>query len=409
MEINVDNEVGKIQKVLVNIPKQMNLNIDENQLQLLLNDYHQLINILKDNNIEIYDIKHLFEEVITNNETAKCEFINNFMNLAINHNEMIISKETGRKILYKYLHLIRNKTLVDEVISGIKVDAVKVLLRNTRVNACGAFSTNAAYLFNDFEIKNNYPYLTDSLVNLCFPNNLCKIIDKHIVFSNLNNNIINQECLILDIIFKYHPNFKDHVFTNWYELTSNNDLNVSDILHITNNTLLLAISKDSSKEALLTLITNIFNDSNNHINNIYMINLENMNINTSLKDLLLPLANNKFIVNELLLNQIISIDCYTFENNNILNEERTFDNIEALLTTITNKEVEVITVNNECINSLLNIITIDENTIILNNNDKLEAILETHNVKCINCNLSSLNAVNQRLHNMVVVLDRKTN
>ncbi len=264
MELKVYSEIGKLKKVLVHRPGSELENLVPDTLERLLFDdipylevaqkeHDEFTGLMRSKGIKVYYLTELVKEALENNQYAYEEFINTFVEEAITKNDYIIDNKKARLLLGKYLREISDmRKLVTTTIAGIRAEEIE-----------GAKAL----------LKSNYYLIAEPMPNLYFQRDPFATIGNGVSINHMHTITRNRETLYIDMIFKYHPEFKDNKPTRYYDRDYDLEIEGGDILVLNQKTLLIGISQRTRFDSIEKLAYNLLYDEESTFKQIVALNI----------------------------------------------------------------------------------------------------------------------------------------
>lgn len=263
MNINVKSEYGKLKKVLLHRPGKETSNLTPSTFEdLLFDDAYFLPQAQKEHDafadtfrkagVEVFYLEDLVAETIEKSSEAKEEFIEKFI------------MEAG--VLLK-TNLYKRTRQYIESFSDMKKLVVK-LMEGVRYSELAEGDENELSLV---ELVEDKVWVLEPLPNLVFTRDPFSTFGNGISLHKMANNTRRRETLFSDIIFKYHPEFKDT--PKYYERELAKSIEGGDVMVLSDTKLAVGISMRTEPEAIETLAQNVFADQNSTIDTIYGVNI----------------------------------------------------------------------------------------------------------------------------------------
>lgn len=257
--INVNNEINKLKKVLVHRPGDELLNLTPNALDELLFDdipdldkakeeHDEFAKIFRNEGIELVYLEDLMAETIKDNKKLKEKFLDQYLKEADIEDDLVLSE--AKKLL-----------------ESIKDDKEFVL------------KTMAGLTLKELGIKNDhvlfdYKYTAiNPMPNLYFTRDPFSTIGKGVSINTMYSVTRSRETIYADYIFNYHKDYKGT--KNYYGRGKKYHIEGGDILNINENLLMIGISQRTQLAAIKDLAHNILFDDESKIKEIIAINIPN--------------------------------------------------------------------------------------------------------------------------------------
>lgn len=257
--INVNNEINKLKKVLVHRPGDELLNLTPNALDELLFDdipdldkakeeHDEFAKIFRNEGVEVVYLEDLMAETLKDSKELKEKFLDQYLKEANIEDEIVLSE--AKKLL-----------------ESIKDDKEFVL------------KTMAGLTLNELGIKNDhvlfdYKYTAiNPMPNLYFTRDPFSTIGKGVSINTMYSVTRSRETIYADYIFNYHKDYKGT--KNYYGRGKKYHIEGGDILNINENLLMIGISQRTQLAAIKDLAHNILFDEDSKIKEIIAINIPN--------------------------------------------------------------------------------------------------------------------------------------
>ncbi len=233
IEVGINSEIGDIEAVLIHTPgpevenmtpstAERALYSDILNLSVASKEFSQLKGILQ-NFTKTYEVKDLLYEILRN-EQPKTELINKITQTC---------ELTG---IYNRLIEIPEKILINQLIEGILLEKINL--------------TN--YL-------NKGNYSLEPLHNFFFTRDSSFVINNNVFISKMAKKVRIREALIMEAIFKYHPQFQIQGYSHDFMNSSKQDITIEggDIIVVNKNVLLIGIGPRTSPQGVDYLINQL--------------------------------------------------------------------------------------------------------------------------------------------------------
>lgn len=257
--INVNNEINKLKKVLVHRPGDELLNLTPNALDELLFDdipdldkakeeHDEFANIFRNEGVEVVYLEDLMADTLKENKGLREKFLDQYLKEADIEDEIVLSE--ARKLL-----------------ESIKDEKEFVL------------KTMAGLTLNELGIKNDhvlfdYKYTAiNPMPNLYFTRDPFSTIGNGVSINTMYSVTRSRETIYADYIFNHHKDYKGT--RNYYGRGKKYHIEGGDILNINENLLMIGISQRTQLAAIKDLAHNILFDDEAKIEEIIAINIPN--------------------------------------------------------------------------------------------------------------------------------------
>lgn len=257
--INVNNEINKLKKVLVHRPGDELLNLTPNALDELLFDdipdldkakeeHDEFAQIFRNEGVEVVYLEDLMAETLKDSKELKEKFLDQYLKEADIDDDLVLSE--ARKLL-----------------ESIKDEKEFVL------------KTMAGLTLNELGIKNDhvlfdYKYTAiNPMPNLYFTRDPFSTIGKGVSINTMYSVTRSRETIYADYIFNHHKDYKGT--KNYYGRGKKYHIEGGDILNINEKLLMIGISQRTQLAAIKDLAHNILFDDEAKIEEIIAINIPN--------------------------------------------------------------------------------------------------------------------------------------
>ena len=409
-KIHVNNEVGKLKRVLLHRPGNELLNLSPNTLfKYLFEDIpflddaikeHDLFaHALNDNGIEVLYLEDLVTEVFSKNSEAKNKFIKQYIN------------EAG-------INTIKYKNLVEEYLNGFKDPKELVLktMEGIKVSDIPKRKREIEKTLNDI-INEPDKFIAEPMPNIYYVRDPFTCVGDGVDLNKLRSKNRNRESIYAEYIFKYHPDYlKATLYYNrkqvWYT-------EGGDLLNLNEHVVLIGVSERTQSEAIDQLAKNYFRDPICKIDTILAFKLPNSRAFMHLDTVLSQVDRYTFIyypsiVNSLKVYEITEgFDPETFED---LNVREINAPLVEILEKYMNHEVKLIpcalgdkiSSEREQWNGGCNILCISPGTVIAYDRNKLtNEALRNEGIKVIEIKSSELSRGRGGPRSMAMPLERE--
>ena len=265
-KLNVTSEIKPLKEVLVHRPGKELLNLTPNTLQELLFDdipflkdaqaeHDEFVQILRDNDIEVFYLEDLMAETLDANPKLKPRFIKKFIK------EAGINTPKYRDLVYDYLMSIKNtKTFVLKTMEGIQIselDRSKRVMDKTLVDL----------------VTEESDFIVDPMPNLYFTRDPFATIGSGISLNKMYSVTRSRETIYAEFIFNHHPKYKGLV-DKYYDRYFDCHIEGGDILNLSEKVLAVGISQRTEAGAIDKLAKEIFKNKNCKIDTILAFNIQ---------------------------------------------------------------------------------------------------------------------------------------
>lgn len=328
MKLKVYSEIGKLEKVLVHRPGKELENLTPDILERLLFDdipflkeaqkeHDEFTGLMRSKGVKVYYLTNLMQETIEDNPEAYEEFIGTFINEAISANHYIIDNKNASIALEEYLRSITDVSeLIALTIAGIRADDMP----NGK----------------DF-VKDDYYLIADPMPNLYFQRDPFAVIGDSISLNHMHTSTRNRETLYADMIFKYHPEFKEEKVKRLYDRDYNVEIEGGDILVLNEETLLIGISQRTRFDAIEKISYNLLYEDDSKFKQIVALNIGQSRKFMHLDTVFTQVDYNKFSVHPEIIKATIEAYVIT-KGEEDLNIQQSESSLTELLAELTHEE-----------------------------------------------------------------------
>ncbi len=232
MKVNIQSEIGKLNGVIIHVPgaevenmtpenAERALYSDILNLSIALPEYYNFIKVLKKYTY-VFEVREMLEEVIKS-DTARFELIDKICKTEYNNNYHICD----------HLLEMNSKQLSRKLIEGIEM-----------------------YKNNLTRFLDNERYCVHPLPNFFFTRDSSVSIGNNVMISKMANKVRDREALIMENIFKYHPNIKTSTFDPvfMFDKTGKGTIEGGDIIIARDDILLVGTGERTSTQGIDSLI-----------------------------------------------------------------------------------------------------------------------------------------------------------
>ncbi|MFJ1627424.1 arginine deiminase [Marinilactibacillus psychrotolerans] len=284
LNINVTSEISKLNSVLLKRPGREVENLTPNTMHDLLFDdipylpiiqqeHDAFANVLKDNGAQVYYLEKLAAEAIEHSH-SKEKIVQQFINESDIH-EIDIANE-----LSNYLFSMDTQSMVDKIMSGIRNDEVDI------------HSTSLAW---SADHQKKSLFLMQPMPNLYYTRDPANILGGGISINNMTYTARKRESLFMEIIVKYHPDFKDSGLNIWRDRMVSTSIEGGDVLVLNEEVLAIGISQRTSGRAIEELAKTLFS-SNSTFKKILAIEIPHVRAMMHLDTVFTMIDTDKFTI-----------------------------------------------------------------------------------------------------------------
>lgn len=250
--LNVYSEIGQLKKVLVHRPGKEIENLTPELMERLLFDdipfldvaqkeHDNFVELLRDNNVEVYYLKDLIVDTLQNKDILN-KFINEFISDTKTESKNI------QKELKNFLKSLGTEKMIDKMIEGIRTDEISIEKKDT---------------LSDYSNK-NYQFIADPMPNLYLIRDPFAPIGNGIAMSHMKNEVRRRELIFSKYIINYNEKFTNSNLDKWYSEKDKYSLEGGDIEVLSDKILAIGISKRTIPEAIDKIGQRLLNENNSY-------------------------------------------------------------------------------------------------------------------------------------------------
>ncbi len=242
----VYSEIGKLRVILLHRPGKELENLTPSRLQDLLFDdipylkvaqseHDVLASVLKSRDIKVLYVEDLLRETLSQSK----ELVNKFLDDIVRLNN-ITSKELAGSIK-EYLASLSVDSMIEKIVSG---------LRSTEIDMkCTTLAMH---------VRREFPFFIKPMANLYFQRDPVATIGQGIAVNMMSTSIRRREALLMDYVYKYHPEFKEVNIPRYYNLDDPFFIEGGDVEILSPKVVAVGISQRTEPEAVELLSRRIF-------------------------------------------------------------------------------------------------------------------------------------------------------
>ncbi len=242
----VYSEIGKLKTVLLHRPGKELENLTPTRLKELLFDdipylelaqkeHDVLATVLRENGVKVLYVTELLKEAISQDENLREEFLNDVMKY-----NNITSKSLAER-MKEYLRTFSTEEMIEKIISGVSFKEV-----------------NLGYSSLASQLRREFPFLIRPMANLYFQRDPMVTIGRGVTINRMSTNIRRRESLLMDYVYKYHPDFKKNDIPRYYDLEDPFFIEGGDVEILSSKVVAIGISQRTEPEAVELLATRLF-------------------------------------------------------------------------------------------------------------------------------------------------------
>lgn len=318
MSINVNSEIGKLNKVMLHRPGKELEHLVPNSLERLLFDdipfldiaqkeHDYFAKVLQDNDVEVLYIEDLMADVIRDDMAIRQQFVDDFI---ANSNDL--AKAYKNQLKEYLLEIGDAKSLVEKTICGVNISELKV------------YSKNSLSMMLNYDSK----FILDPIPNLYFSRDMFSSIGNGASLNRMYSTTRRRESIYGKYIFRYHKDFKNVPI--YYNCDIPHSIEGGDILVLTEKVVCIGISQRTSPEAIETLANNLFNDQSCNIDTVLAFEIPNTRAFMHLDTVFTQIDKDKFTIHKQIIHTLRCFEITKGENNS-LNIVELDDNLKNIL------------------------------------------------------------------------------
>ncbi len=242
----VYSEIGNLRVVLLHRPGKELENLTPSRLQDLLFDdipylkvaqseHDVLASILKNHKIKVLYVEELLKETLSRG----VELVDKFLDDVLKFNS-ITSKELANSIK-EHLFSLPVDMMIEKIVSGI---------RSTEISMkCNTLAMH---------VRKEFPFFIKPMANLYFQRDPVVTIGKGISVNMMSTSIRRREALLMDYVYRYHPEFKKVNIPRYYNLDDPFFIEGGDVEILSPKVIAIGVSQRTEPEAVEILSKRIF-------------------------------------------------------------------------------------------------------------------------------------------------------
>ncbi len=305
MAINVNSEIGKLNKVMLHRPgKELEHLVPDSLERLLFDDipfldiaqkeHDYFAKVLQDNNVEVVYIEDLMADVIRDDMAIRQQFVDDFI---ANSNDL--AKSYGEYLKEYLLDIGDAKELVEKTICGVNIRELK------------CYSNNSLSNLLNYDAK----FILDPIPNLYFSRDMFSSIGKGVSLNRMYSTTRRRESIYGKYIFRYHKDFSN--VPTYYNSRIPHSIEGGDILVLSENVVCIGISQRTSPEAIETLANNLFNDEECAIDTVLAFEIPNTRAFMHLDTVFTQIDRDKFTIHKQIIHTLRTFEITKGNNNSL--------------------------------------------------------------------------------------------
>lgn len=262
MEIKVNSEIGKLEKVMLHRPGKELEQLVPGDLERLLfddipylktaqNEHDLFAGIMRGQGVEVMYLEDMLSDVLKSDRMLREEFIRQFIN------EGGVKDNKVKETLFSYVNEIEDeKDIVLKLISGVRIGELDTKMSRPLVDL----------------IKSDNQFVLDPIPNLYFTRDPFACIGNGVSLNSMYSRTRRRETLFGKYVLENHPDFGGNI-PFYYKRENPYFIEGGDILVLSNKVLAVGISQRTSAEAIILLAQNIFADASSEIETILALDI----------------------------------------------------------------------------------------------------------------------------------------
>lgn len=251
--LRVNNETGRLRRVLVHRPGQEIENITPGSMEVMLYDdvpylarmqkeHDSFTDLLRDNDVEVVYLRDLAVESLRDDSTRS----------AFIEDVIYLSKQAHRRStepLKTYLHGLTTTELVDAVLAGVGKGVIKFTEDEDELQ------------LHEIVDRGANPFYLNPMPNSLYTRDAAAVIGQGMSLHRMHYPVRRRESILMQYILDNHPSFSEGEVKRWFDRSVRFPLEGGDILVLNSESIMIGISERTSPEAIEHLATSLFNDA----------------------------------------------------------------------------------------------------------------------------------------------------
>ncbi|MEG2440611.1 MAG: arginine deiminase [Acetivibrio sp.] len=319
--INVKSEINPLKKVLLHRPGKELEHLTPEALERLLFDdipflevaqreHDEFAGLLKNNGVEVVYLEDLMKEVLDLDEEIRDEFLQQWIF------EAGIRTEKWKKKIYDYMMQYRgdNKALVLRTMEGIVLNELNYNKDESLVDL----------------MSDSSQLIIDPMPNLYFTRDPFACIGNGVSINRMFSETRNRETIYGEYIFKYHPDFRNHV-DKYFERFHPFRIEGGDILNLSATVLAVGISQRTSSDAIEMLAKCIFEDEHAAIETVLAFDIPDTRAFMHLDTVFTQIDYDKFTIHPGILGPLVVYEITKGKEKDTIQVEKVESDLESVL------------------------------------------------------------------------------
>ncbi|NMB14789.1 MAG: arginine deiminase [Gallicola sp.] len=281
--LKVENEIGKLKRVLVHPPGKELLNLTPSTLEELLFDdipylkkaqeEHEIFRgILEDHSVETFCLEELMAETLEQNPGLKDLFLDQYLK------ESSITAPHYRELVLEYFNAFKDpKELVLKTMEGISSKELEICKTSCLVDV----------------VNRDTQMIINPMPNLYFTRDPFSVIGKGVSINKMHSATRSRETIYGDYIIKHHEDFKDTKL--YYGRDDLFSIEGGDIFNFSEKIIGIGISQRTTPEAIQDIGMRLFYDFDTKVEKIIAFNIPSLRAFMHLDTVFTQIDKNAFL------------------------------------------------------------------------------------------------------------------
>lgn len=250
--IHITSEIGRLKTVLLHRPGEELENLtpdtlhdllfdDIPHLQVAQEEHDKFADVLRSRGVEVLYLDELAAEAVED-PAVRRQFVDEMLSA---------SKQGERRVtqaLAAYLLDMEPRQMVRKIMAGVRKDEIHLPPEHQQQ-------------LHDMVTQNHYPFYLDPMPNLYFTRDPAAAIGRGLTINKMHWPARRRESLFMRYIIDHHPRFAGRNIPVWYDRSEKFSMEGGDELVLTRDTMAIGISERTTPEAIETMATKLFADS----------------------------------------------------------------------------------------------------------------------------------------------------